>query len=78
MATLEEEFDREGMPRVLRGMGESLVGPSIIVQGTDEQRDSFLPYERELWDLADTARGVGRHADPLVRQDLARPTPRCS
>jgi alkylation response protein AidB-like acyl-CoA dehydrogenase len=43
MAILNEEFDREGMPRVIRGMGESLVGPSIIVHGTDEQRAHFLP-----------------------------------
>ncbi len=43
MAVLNQEFDREGMPRVIRGMGESLVGPSIIVHGTDEQRAHFLP-----------------------------------
>jgi len=43
MAVLNEEFDRDGMPRVMRGMGESLVGPSIIVHGTDEQRAHFLP-----------------------------------
>jgi alkylation response protein AidB-like acyl-CoA dehydrogenase len=43
MAILNEEFDREGMPRVIRGMGESLVGPSIIVHGTGEQRAHFLP-----------------------------------
>jgi alkylation response protein AidB-like acyl-CoA dehydrogenase len=43
MAVLNEAFGREGMPRVIRGMGESLVGPSIIVHGTDEQRAHFLP-----------------------------------
>jgi len=43
MAVLNEEFHRAGMPRVNRGMGESLVGPSIIVHGTDEQRAHFLP-----------------------------------
>ena len=31
------------MPRVNRGMGESLVGPSIIVHGTPEQKAEFLP-----------------------------------
>ena len=31
------------MPRVTRGMGEWLVGPSIIVHGTDEQKAKFLP-----------------------------------
>ena len=31
------------MPRVVRGMGESLVGPSVIVHGTPEQQAHFLP-----------------------------------
>jgi alkylation response protein AidB-like acyl-CoA dehydrogenase len=31
------------VPRVTRGMGEWLVGPSIIVWGTDEQKAKFLP-----------------------------------
>src|SRR6266702_1299758 len=31
------------LPRVRRGMGESLVGPSVIVHGTPEQRAHFLP-----------------------------------
>jgi len=43
LAVLNEEFHRAGLPRVRRGMGESLVGPSVIVHGTDEQRDHFLP-----------------------------------
>jgi len=43
MAILNEEFARVGAPRVTRGMGESLVGPSIIVHGTDEQKAHFLP-----------------------------------
>jgi alkylation response protein AidB-like acyl-CoA dehydrogenase len=43
MAILNEELARAGMPRVNRGMGESLVGPSIIVHGTAEQRAHFLP-----------------------------------
>jgi alkylation response protein AidB-like acyl-CoA dehydrogenase len=38
VAVLNEEFDRAGVPRVTRGMGESLVGPSIIVHGTPEQQ----------------------------------------
>ncbi len=33
-AVLNEEFYRAGVPRVARGMGEWLVGPSIIVHGT--------------------------------------------
>src|SRR5215831_17325052 len=43
LAVLNEEFHRAGVPRVHRGMGESLVGPSIIVHGTPEQRAHFLP-----------------------------------
>jgi alkylation response protein AidB-like acyl-CoA dehydrogenase len=43
LAVLNEEFHAAGVPRVRRGMGESLVGPSIIVHGTDEQRAHFLP-----------------------------------
>ena len=43
VAVLNEEFHRAGVPRVYRGMGEALVGPSIIVHGTPEQRAHFLP-----------------------------------
>jgi alkylation response protein AidB-like acyl-CoA dehydrogenase len=42
MAILNEELASAGMPRVNRGMGESLVGPSIIVHGTGEQKAHFL------------------------------------
>ncbi len=43
LAVLNEEFHHAGLPRVRRGMGETLVGPSIIVHGTPEQRAYFLP-----------------------------------
>jgi alkylation response protein AidB-like acyl-CoA dehydrogenase len=43
IAVLGEEFHRAALPRVHRGMGESLVGPSVIVHGTPEQRARFLP-----------------------------------
>src|SRR5713101_2772983 len=43
VAVLNEEFYRAGVPRVARGMGEWLVGPSVIVHGTAEQRAWFLP-----------------------------------
>ncbi|HTX28965.1 MAG TPA: acyl-CoA dehydrogenase family protein [Streptosporangiaceae bacterium] len=43
IAVLNEEFYRAGVPRVIRGMGEALVGPSVIVHGTPEQREHFLP-----------------------------------
>ncbi len=42
-AVLNEELHRAGLPRVHRGMGESLVGPSVIVHGTPEQRARLLP-----------------------------------
>jgi len=43
LAVLNEEFHTAGVPRVRRGMGESLVGPSVIVHGTAEQQQHFLP-----------------------------------
>ncbi|MFM9083861.1 MAG: acyl-CoA dehydrogenase family protein, partial [Actinomycetota bacterium] len=43
VAVMNEEFARARVPRVTRGMGEWLVGPSIIVWGTEEQKKKFLP-----------------------------------
>ncbi|MDY7106362.1 MAG: acyl-CoA dehydrogenase family protein [Actinomycetota bacterium] len=43
VAVMNEEFANAHVPRVTRGMGEWLVGPSIIVHGTDEQKNRFLP-----------------------------------
>src|SRR5215472_14808003 len=43
LAVLNEEFHAAGVPRVRRGMGENLVGPSVIVHGTAEQQAHFLP-----------------------------------
>jgi alkylation response protein AidB-like acyl-CoA dehydrogenase len=43
IAVLNEEFHRARVPRVHRGMGESLVGPSVIVHGTPGQRARLLP-----------------------------------
>jgi alkylation response protein AidB-like acyl-CoA dehydrogenase len=43
LAVLNEEFHHARVPRVSRGMGESLVGPSVIVHGTEEQKAYFLP-----------------------------------
>src|SRR3954468_6416247 len=43
VAVMNDEFARAGVPRITRGMGEWLVGPSIIVWGTDEQKAHFLP-----------------------------------
>jgi alkylation response protein AidB-like acyl-CoA dehydrogenase len=43
VAIFNEEGHLARVPRVRRGMGESLVGPSVIVHGTDEQRARLLP-----------------------------------
>jgi alkylation response protein AidB-like acyl-CoA dehydrogenase len=43
MSVLNEEFNAARVPRVSRGMGESLVGPSIIVHAPEEQKTHFLP-----------------------------------
>jgi hypothetical protein len=43
LAVMNEEFAAAGVPRITRGMGESLVGPAIIVHGTEEQKRRFLP-----------------------------------
>ena len=43
IAVLNEEFARAGVPRVVRGMGEGFVGPSILVHATPEQKARFLP-----------------------------------
>jgi len=42
-AIWSEECSRAGVPRVRRGFGENMVGPSIMVHGTDAQKDHFLP-----------------------------------
>ena len=42
-AVWSEELRRTGVPAVRLGMGESLVGPAIIVHGTPHQRKHFLP-----------------------------------
>ncbi|MDR1998611.1 MAG: acyl-CoA dehydrogenase family protein [Frankiaceae bacterium] len=38
-----EEAFRAGVPTVSRGFGETMVGPSVMVNGTQEQKDYFLP-----------------------------------
>jgi alkylation response protein AidB-like acyl-CoA dehydrogenase len=42
-AIMSEELVRAGLPRIRRGFGESMVGPSIMVHGTEEQQEYFLP-----------------------------------
>jgi alkylation response protein AidB-like acyl-CoA dehydrogenase len=43
VAIMNEEFARADVPRLTRGMGESLVGPAIIGHATEEQKRRFLP-----------------------------------
>jgi alkylation response protein AidB-like acyl-CoA dehydrogenase len=71
IAVMEEEFARADVPRVTRGMGESLVGPSVIVHGTDEQRAYFLPRI-----IAGTDRYCQGFSEPGAGSDLASLTTR--
>jgi alkylation response protein AidB-like acyl-CoA dehydrogenase len=71
IAVMEEEFARARVPRVTRGMGESLVGPSIIVHGTDEQRARFLPRI-----IAGTDKYCQGFSEPGAGSDLASLTTR--
>ncbi|WP_017935405.1 acyl-CoA dehydrogenase family protein [Nocardioides sp. Iso805N] len=41
-AILTEEFHRAGVPRIRRGFGEGMVGPSLMAHGTAEQQEHFL------------------------------------
>jgi alkylation response protein AidB-like acyl-CoA dehydrogenase len=43
LAVVDEEFAWAGVPRVQRGVGESLIGPAIMAHGTPEQQAYFLP-----------------------------------
>jgi alkylation response protein AidB-like acyl-CoA dehydrogenase len=43
MTVLDEECYRAGVPRIDRVQGESMVGPSIMLHGTDEQKAFYLP-----------------------------------
>jgi alkylation response protein AidB-like acyl-CoA dehydrogenase len=43
MAIVDREFARAGMPRVLRGMGEVMFGPTLIRHGTRVQQERYLP-----------------------------------
>lgn len=43
LTALDEEFFAAGVPRIDRVQGESMVGPSIMIHGTAEQKARFLP-----------------------------------
>lgn len=42
-AIYSEELHRAGLPRIRRGFGEGMVGPSVIAHGTPQQQEHFLP-----------------------------------
>ncbi len=71
VAVLNEEFARARARRLTRGMGESLVGPSIIVHGTDEQKARFLPRI-----IDGTDRYCQGFSEPDAGSDLASLTTR--
>ena len=71
VAVMNEEFARARVPRVTRGMGEWLVGPSIIVWGTDEQKARFLPRI-----IDGTDRYCQGFSEPGAGSDLASLTTR--
>lgn len=65
-AATDEEFARVGVARPTRGLGEKLVGPSILAWGTEEQKAQFLP------NIVDgTARYCQGFSEPDAGSDLA-------
>jgi len=41
--TLQEELDALRLPPALLGMGVSMIGPTLLVHGSDDQKQRFLP-----------------------------------
>jgi alkylation response protein AidB-like acyl-CoA dehydrogenase len=65
-AAADEEFARVGIPRPTRGLGEKLVGPSVLAWGTDEQKARLLP------NIVDgSARYCQGFSEPDAGSDLA-------
>jgi alkylation response protein AidB-like acyl-CoA dehydrogenase len=65
-AAVDAEFTHAKLTRPTLGMGESLVGPAIIVHGTDAQRAHFLPRI-----LDGTDRYCQGFSEPDAGSDLA-------
>jgi alkylation response protein AidB-like acyl-CoA dehydrogenase len=65
-AAVDAEFTRAKVSRPTLGMCESLVGPAIIVHGTDEQKRHFLPRI-----LDGTDRYCQGFSEPGAGSDLA-------
>ncbi|MEV8546435.1 acyl-CoA dehydrogenase family protein [Streptomyces sp. NPDC051572] len=71
MTVLDEEFYRAGLPRVDRVQGESMVGPSVILHGTPEQKAHFLPLI-----ISGEHRYCQGFSEPGAGSDLASATTR--
>jgi len=73
--TFEVVLDRARAPldNVVGGLGGGwrVAMTALAFQRADRAALCHLDHERELWDLVRTARRLGRHRDPLVRQQLA-------
>ena len=65
-AAVDAEFAQAGVQRPRMGMGETLVGPAIIVHGTDEQKSRLLP---RILDATD--RYCQGFSEPDAGSDLA-------
>ena len=57
-----EEYAKADAPARVSHLGETLLGPTLIAHGTQEQKDRFLPkivYVTELWAQGYSEPGAG-------------------